>query len=129
MVEIATFEAAHAEGVACICAAEGWPSWTPESVKAAFAAPGVIAVTALYGEKVIGAAQLLTDGRVIAYLGLLIVDHEFRSRGIGRALVAELFERCGLSRMDLLAEDDSTSFYESLPHKVKPGYRLYRQAG
>jgi hypothetical protein len=39
--------------------------------------------------------------------------------------VQELFNRTGLNRMDLLAEEASTGFYESLPHKTKPGYRLY----
>ncbi|MGH3004009.1 MAG: GNAT family N-acetyltransferase [Gaiellaceae bacterium] len=64
---------------------------------------------------------------MIAYLGVLIVDHRFRGRGIGRALVAELFERSGLPRVDLLSEDGSTTFYESPPHKVKPGYRIYQE--
>jgi len=32
----------------------------------------------------------------------------------------------GRDRMDLLAEDAAAPFYESLPHKTKPGYRLYR---
>jgi predicted N-acetyltransferase YhbS len=75
--------------------------------------------------EVVGAAQLLTDGLVIAYLGLLVVAADARGSGIGRALVQELFNRTGLSRMDLLAEEASTGFYESLPHKTKPGYRLY----
>jgi ribosomal protein S18 acetylase RimI-like enzyme len=65
---------------------------------------------------------------VIAYLGLLIVERQARSQGVGRALVEELFCRSGLNRMDLLAEDASTGFYESRPHKVKPGYRLYSGA-
>jgi ribosomal protein S18 acetylase RimI-like enzyme len=56
---------------------------------------------------------------------LLIVDRHARGQGIGRALVDELFSRSGLTRIDLLSEDASTRFYESLPHKVKPGYRLY----
>lgn len=73
-----------------------------------------------------GAAQLLTDGRVMAYLSLLVVDSQVRGRGIGRALIAELFARCSLSRIDLLSENASASFYKPLPHKVKPSYRLYR---
>jgi ribosomal protein S18 acetylase RimI-like enzyme len=128
VAEIATFEAAHVEGVVRLCAAEDWPSWTPENVEAAFSAPGVIALTALSDGKVIGAAELLTDGRVMAYLGLLIVDRRFRGRGIGRALIGELFERSGLVRIDLLSEGGSTAFYEALPHKVKPGYRIHRHA-
>ena len=127
MAEITTFGQGHIEGVVRLCAAEGWPSWTPENVAAALSAPGVIALTALTDDDVVGAAQLLTDGRVIAYLGLLVVDRGFRGRGIGTALVGELFERSGLGRIDLLSEDGSTAFYESLPHKVKPGYRIYRR--
>lgn len=126
MADIVGFDGAHVDGIVRLCAAEGWPSWSTESVQTAFAAPGVIALVALENGRVVGAAQLLTDARVIAYLGLLVVDRQSRGRGIGRALIGELFLRCGLSRIDLLSENDSTSFYESLPHKVKSGYRLYR---
>jgi ribosomal protein S18 acetylase RimI-like enzyme len=122
---ITTFEPVHVDGVVRLCSAEGWPSWTLENVLAAFSSPGVIAVTALDGDRVIGVAELLTDGRVIAYLGLLIVERQARREGVGRALIEELFSRSGLNRMDLLAEDASTGFYESQTHKVKPGYRLY----
>lgn len=125
MLDIRSFEATDAIGIARLCALEGWPSWTPQNVAAAFAAPGVIAVTALEGGEIVGAAQLLTDTCVMAYLGLLIVAPESRRRGVGRALIAEVFARCGLTRVDLLSEVDSTSFYESLPHRTKPGYRLY----
>ena len=126
MAQIDTFDAEHVEGIVRLCAAQGWPSWTTENVAKAFTAPGVIAVTAVDEGKVVGAAQLLTDGRVIGYLGLLIVERESRGKGIGRALIVEIFERCGLTRIDLLSEDDSMSFYESLPNKMKPGYRIYR---
>lgn len=127
MAQIDTFDPEHVEGIARLCAAQGWPTWTPENVAKAFTAPGVIAVTAVDEGKVVGAAQLLTDGRVIGYLGLLIVERKSRGKGIGRALIAEIFGRCGLTRIDLLSESDSTSFYESLPNKVKPGYRIYRE--
>lgn len=126
MPDIVAFETLHADGVVRLCAAENWPSWTRENVLGAFSSPGVIALVAVDGDDVVGAAQLLTDGRVIAYLGLLVVDRDARGHGVGRALVDELFSRCRLSRFDLLSEEGSTRFYESLPHKAKPGYRLYR---
>jgi ribosomal protein S18 acetylase RimI-like enzyme len=125
MAAVIPFEHRHAAGVARLCAAEGWPSWSDGSVAAAFSAPGVVSLVAEDRGEVVGAAQLLTDGLVIAYLGLLVVAADARGSGIGRALVQELFNRTGLNRMDLLAEEASTGFYESLPHKTKPGYRLY----
>jgi ribosomal protein S18 acetylase RimI-like enzyme len=111
--------------VVALCAAEGWPSWTHERTARAFAAPGVIAVVAVEEGDVVGAAQLLTDGEVIGYLGVLVVAERARRRGIGRALVHELFSLSGHTRLDLLAEDDATTFYAALPHKTKPGFRLY----
>lgn len=83
-------------------------------------------MVALDESRVIGVAELLTDGAVIAYLGLLLVAAEARGQGVGRALVSELFRRSGLERMDLLSEDDSLGFYEStFEHKRKQGIRIY----
>jgi predicted N-acetyltransferase YhbS len=125
VVRIETFSDAHLDEVVALCAAEGWPSWTHQRVARAFSAPGVLALVALEEDAVLGVAELLTDGEVIACLGLLVVSQEARRRGTGRALVRELFTRSGLSRIDLLSETDSVSFYEAFPHKTKPGYRLY----
>ena len=126
MVRFEPFTAGHVAGIVDLCAAEGWPSWSTESVLAAFAAPGVLAIVDLEGEEVVGVAELLTDGAVVAYLALLVVAERARRRGVGRRLVEELFARSGLSRIDLLAEERSTPFYESFAHRAKPGYRLYR---
>jgi ribosomal protein S18 acetylase RimI-like enzyme len=71
---------------------------------------------------------LLTDGEVTAYVALLVLSVQARHRGVGRALTLNLFARSGLSRMDLLSETVSVVFYESFPHKVKPGYRLHDYA-
>jgi len=124
-VRVIPFEHRHAEGVTRLCAAEGWRSWTNATVAAAFSAPGVVALVAEDRAEVVGAAQLLTDGSVVAYLGLLVVAAHVRGSGIGRGLIDELFKRTGLNRIDLLSEDASAGFYESLPHTTKPGYRLY----
>jgi predicted N-acetyltransferase YhbS len=125
MLRIEPFQPGHADAVAALCAAEGWPSFTPEKVADALCAPGVIALTAHDDGEVVGVAELLTDGVVVAYLGLLVVATDARRMGVGRGLIGELFARSGASRIDLLSEIDVTDFYESLPHKVKPGYRIY----
>jgi GNAT superfamily N-acetyltransferase len=98
----------------------------PTKTTRAFAAPGVVVVVAEEDGDVLGVAELLTDGVVMAYLALLVVAKRACGRGIGRALIHDLFERSELNRIDLLAEEGSIPFYESIPHKTKPGYRLHR---
>jgi len=52
------------------------------------------------------------------------VSRAFAAPGViavGRALIADLFIRSGLDRIDLLSTDEATSFYESFSHKTKPG--------
>ncbi len=127
MFRIEPFSGAHVDGVVALCSAEGWPSWTREKVGRAFSAPGVLALVALDGDEVVGVAELLTDGEVMSYLALLVVSQAARRRGVGRELIRHLFAQSGLSRMDLLSETDSTAFYESFPHKQKPGYRLHSE--
>ena len=125
MVRVEPFSDEHVEGVVALCESEGWLSWTPETVARAFSSPGVMAVVAIDDGGVIGAAELLTDGVVMGYLGLLVVAERARRQGVGRALIADLFSRSGLSRIDLLSEDDSVAFYESFQRKRKPGLRIY----
>ncbi len=127
MLRIEPFSEAHADEVVALCRAEGWPSWTHEKVARAFSAPGVLALVALDGDELGGVAELLTDGEVMAYLALLVVSQAARRRGVGRELIRHLLGQSGLSRMDLLSEAESTAFYESFPHKQKPGYRLYSE--
>jgi ribosomal protein S18 acetylase RimI-like enzyme len=126
MPQIVPFNPVHLDGVVRLCADEGWPSWTHETTARALAAPGAIAVVAEENGVVLGVGELLTDGHVMAYLGLLVVAKRARGRGIGRALIDDLFDRSGLERMDLLSEQESIGFYESMPHRTKPGYRLYK---
>jgi ribosomal protein S18 acetylase RimI-like enzyme len=123
---IVPFGRLHVDGVVRLCAAQGWSSWNHENTAQSLSAPGVIAVVAEDAGEVLGVAELLTDGCVMAYLALLVVAERVRGRGIGRALIEDLFVRSGLERMDLLSEQASVMFYESMPHKAKPGYRIYR---
>jgi ribosomal protein S18 acetylase RimI-like enzyme len=123
---IVPFDRLHVDGVVGLCAAQGWSSWNPENTAQGLSAPGVIAVVAEEAGEVLGVAELLTDGHVMAYLALLVVAEHVRGRGIGSALIEELFVRSGLERMDLLSEQASVAFYESMPHKSKPGYRIYK---
>jgi predicted N-acetyltransferase YhbS len=116
----------HAEAVAALCELEGWETWMDrERSRRALTAPGVTALVALDDDQVVGACQAVSDGAITTYLGMLLVDTSHRGRGIGRALVGELFSRSACRRMDLLAVEESVGFYERLPHRRFPGVRLY----
>ena len=53
-------------------------------------------------------------------------DEFFVDLGLpAEAVRAAVLARCGAIRLDLLAEDGSEGFYERLPHRRKPGFRVY----
>ncbi len=115
------------DGVLRLCEAEGWPSFPadPERASRVLTAPGVTTVVAVDDQRVVGFAQLFSDGELQAFLANIAVDVRTRGEGLGRALVMEALRLAGGQRVDLLSEDDAAAFYESFPHFRKPGYRLY----
>ena len=127
MAEVRRFEERDLPGVLRLCVAEGWPSLPQDPARAmrVLTAPGVTTVVADDGDGVIGFAQMFSDGEIQAFLTSIAVDAGARGRGIGRALVDEALRLAGGDRIDLLSEDDATGFYESFPHRRKPGFRLY----
>jgi len=125
-VRIEAVGARHVEAVAALCELEGWETWMDrERSRRALTAPGVSALVALEDDQVVGACQAVSDGAITTYLGMLLVDTSHRGRGIGRALVGELFSRSAYRRMDLLAVEKSMGFYGRLPNRRFPGVRLY----
>src|SRR5262249_18973317 len=126
-VEIHRFRAEHLEGVLALNSAEGWPELPDDPPRAMriLTAPGVTTVVAVDAGEVVGFAELLSDGELVASLASIAVDARFRGRGIGRALIEASLRFGGGTRIDLLSEDASAPFYERFPHFRKPGYRLY----
>lgn len=59
-----------------------------------------------------------------SFLSQLGVSPRHRREGLARALVQATFEATGTERMDLVT-DDAEAFYESFPHKMKRGFRIY----
>ena len=75
--------------------------------------------------KVVGSAQLFSDGELQAFLANLVVDERSRGQGLGRTLVTEALRLAGGERIDLFSEDQAVGFYENFPNFRKPGFRLY----
>lgn len=133
MVDVVPFADEHLDGVLALCRRQGWPSLPedPERARRVLQAPGVTTVVARDspvargGPGVVGFAQLMSDGELQAYLALLLVAEPYRRRGLARRLVQDALHRAGGVRVDLLSDRDSTSFYQALPHRRYPGFRIY----
>ncbi len=96
----------------------------PDRALRALLAPGATTVVALDDDDtVVGFAHALTDGAT-AYLAQLLVAPEHRGRGLGRQMLAEVFQRCRVGRMDVITHT-AEGFYETLPHRRFAGFRLY----
>jgi ribosomal protein S18 acetylase RimI-like enzyme len=130
-MECRRFEVGDLDAVIELCAAEGWESYTADAERTcrALSATGVITVVAVEGGKVCGFAQLLTDGAIRAYLANIAVAASRRGTGIGRRLISELFIQASPVYIDLLSTESAASFYDVLPHRRMPGYRLYQGSG
>jgi predicted N-acetyltransferase YhbS len=124
--KIETFRPEHAEQVAELCRAEGWDFWEDVgAAERALLAPSATTLIACEDGRVIGAAEVLSDGAINWVLGVLVVAPEHRGRGIGKALVRAAFAATGARRLDVLTEDEGPAFYRSLPGREMSGFRLY----
>jgi ribosomal protein S18 acetylase RimI-like enzyme len=92
------------------------------------AAPGTVSLVAIRTSTptpaIVGFAHALTNGHH-AYLSVVVVDPSVRGLGVGRQLVAAVFEISGVQRMDLLSGPESEGFYDRLPNRRMTGYRLF----
>ena len=123
---ITLYQEAHLAGVLALCEAEDWPSLPADASRAhaVLTAPGVTSVVALDGEHVVGFAYLQSDGNIQAHLSQMAVHHEYRRKGIGRALLEYAVPLTGAQRVDLVT-DSAEDFYASFQHRTFSGFRIY----
>lgn len=128
MAEVRLFQPADLEGVIALCAAEGWPSFPEDPARAlrALTAPGVTTAVADDGGRVVGFAQLLSDGEIQAHLSLIAVHPDARRQGLARELLRYALAIAGGIRIDLVT-DTAPDFYAALPHRRFEGFRVWPQ--
>ena len=128
MAEVRRFRPGDLEEVIALCAAEGWPSFPEDRARAlrALTAPGVTTVVADEAGRVVGFAQLLSDGEIQAHLSLIAVHPDARRQGLARAMLRLALARAGGTRIDLIT-DTAPDFYAALPHRRLDGFRIWPQ--
>ncbi len=81
-------------------------------------------MVAMENDRVVGFAQMQSDGELQAHLSVIAVDKDYRGRAIARELIGVALREAGGKRVDLLT-DSAENFYSKLPHRRMSGFRLY----
>ena len=126
MAEVRRFRSDDLDGVIALCAAEGWPSFPEDPARAlrALSAPGVTTVVADQVGRVVGFAQLLSDGEIQAHLSLIAVHADARRQGLAREMLRFGLAQAGGYRIDLIT-DTAPEFYSAMPHRRLEGFRIF----
>lgn len=69
-------------------------------------------VTAWNGESLVGVGNAISDGHLVVYFPHLLVAREYRSRGVGREIMARLMRRYeGFHQQVVLADAEAADFF------------------
>ncbi len=80
------------------------------------------------GERLVGAIRVLSDGYLYSTIPEVIVDPEYRRRGIGRELMLQALELSATGVVLLGSPPESAGFFERLGcHRAPSGYVLRRK--
>jgi ribosomal protein S18 acetylase RimI-like enzyme len=96
---------------------EGWPSVPSPTLHLAHLRGAELAVVAVDTEtnRVVGLVTALGDGALTAFIPMLEVLPEYRSRGIGSELMRRALTRlAGRYSIDLVCDDAVVGFYDRL---------------
>ena len=128
MPEVRRFRLDDLDGVIDLCVAEGWPSLAEDRARAlrVLTAPGVTTVVGDEAGRVVGFAQLLSDGEIQAHLSLIAVHADARRQGLARQMLRLALAEAGGIRIDLIT-DTAPEFYAALPHRRLDGFRIWPQ--
>jgi GNAT superfamily N-acetyltransferase len=66
------------------------------------------------GERVIGFVRGITDGEITMYIAELLIDANYRGKGLGRLLQDACHALYPHARLDLISMDESNPFYKEI---------------
>jgi ribosomal protein S18 acetylase RimI-like enzyme len=92
----------------------GWGDKTDPARLEAMIRNSTVIATAWHAERMVGFARCTSDRAFNAQINNVVVDEDFRGRGIGRRLVEPLLHDSEQASYLLRAEPESLGFYEKL---------------
>lgn len=117
-ISLRCWQAADFPAVQRLSTAQGWPtpSDRPEESLRSWehSWPTLVACDR---EKVVGFVRGLTDGEITTYIAELLVDPDYRGRGLGRLLLDVCHSLHSHTRLELIAGEEFMTFYK------KSGFR------
>ena len=128
MIAFRLIEKQDLPGVMELCRVENYTSYTGDPARTwqALTALGVSTMVAVDTGRVLGFAQMQSDGLIQAHLSMVLVARDRRRQGLGQELIRQAFKTAGGERVDLITEF-APEFYRSFAHKEWRGFRLYPQ--
>ncbi len=103
---------------------EGWKNFTKKLVEELYSNSHWVIVED-EGE-VVGFGRYITDGVLTVYLCEILIEENHRRKGIGSAIIEEIFNRHKDLRIDVLSDADE--FYDSLEFRhLGKAYRRYKR--
>ena len=96
-----------------------WPK-AHNAPRAAAALQKTVNVGAWDGARLIGIVRMLTDGYFVATVPEVIVDPEYRRRGVGRELMNRALALSPGNRMTIIPTEDSVGFFQRLRCDLAP---------
>jgi ribosomal protein S18 acetylase RimI-like enzyme len=82
-----------------------------------------ITLVAIDGDMIVGLLRGLTDGEITTYIAEIIIDVDYRGKGIGKALLNECHNLYPNTRLDLLSTEGADEFYERNEFRKTTGFR------
>ena len=112
VIEVRRYVATDLAAILELCTPEGWPALpgAADQAAAALASPDATSLVARDGQRVVGFAHLLSDGRA-ALLTTLRVAEGQEGRGIGTGLMVEAYRSAGDLPLAVVTEA-SVPFFE-----------------
>lgn len=82
-----------------------------------------IAIVAVEGEQIVGLVRGFTDGNITTFIAEIIVDRDYRGKGIGKALLDICHQLYPKTRIELLADEEVYEFYTRNKFRKIMGFR------